>query len=61
MTTIELSTEDALLFIEFQKRYALIKALEVAGAFSAMPGKVIIHFDNLGTVRQVDVEKYFKI
>ena len=58
-TTLQLSHEDALLFVAFQKRYAFMKLLETIGAFEIKSGSITIHFDNIGGIGAVDkLEKY---
>lgn len=58
---VEMTPEDALLFIAFQKRYAFIKLLEEVGGFSIKSGYVTIHFDNLGGIGSIDVNRHIKI
>lgn len=63
-TVIQLSPEDAQLFIQFQKRFIFMKLLESVGVFNAEEmkyGHVHIHFDNLGGIASVDVDKHYKL
>lgn len=59
-TPVYLSNEEALLFIEFQKRYAFMKLLESIGAFQIRSGSVTIHFDALGGIGSVDKQEHYK-
>jgi len=59
-TAIYLTNEEALLFIEFQKRYAFIKLLESIGAFDLRSGSITIHFDALGAIGSVDKQEHFR-
>lgn len=61
LTKIELTPEDAILFIEFQKRYAFMKLLESLDAFSIKSGFVSVHFDNLGGIASVDVQRHYRL
>lgn len=61
LTTINLTPADALLFIQYQKRYAFMKLLEDVGAFDIRSGSIEVHFDNLGGIAKVDVHKHFKV
>lgn len=61
LTIVELTPEDALLFMQFQKRYAFIQLLESVGAFDIKSGHITIHFDNLGGIGSVDIERHHKI
>lgn len=54
MTLIELTPEDALAFVEFQKRYAFFQLLESIGAFDIRVGSIEIHFDNMGKISTVE-------
>lgn len=60
MTSIELSSADALLFVEFQKRYTFMQLLDSVGAFGIANGSVTVHFDGLGAIRTVDVQRHYK-
>lgn len=59
-TIIELTPADALLFIEYQKRYAFMKLLESVGAFSVKNGSITIHFDSMGTIASVDKAEHYR-
>lgn len=58
---VEMTEQDALLFIVFQKKYAFIKLMEEVGAFNIKSGYVTVHFDNLGGIGSVDVNKHIKV
>ena len=60
MNTIELTNEDALLFAQFQKRYAFIKLLESLGAFDIKSGNIKINFDEIGAIGVVEVNRYYR-
>ncbi len=61
LTTIELSNEDAALFLEFQRRYAMIRLLVTIGAFDIKSGSITIHFANTGEVMSVDKVQHHRI
>lgn len=61
LTVIQLTDADAKLFIQFQKRHALMELLESLGAFDLKSGYVSIHFDNLGGIGSVDVHKHYRV
>lgn len=60
-TQIELTDEEARLFIEFQKRFALVKLLESIGALNMSNGSITIHFDSLGQIKLVDKQQHFRL
>jgi hypothetical protein len=60
-TAIYITDADAILFVEFQKRYAFIKLLESLNVFDIKSGSVTIHFDAFGQIGSVDKHTYFKI
>jgi hypothetical protein len=59
-TTVELTAEDAELFIKFRKHQTLFECLEQADALTTKGGSVEIHFDNLGVVRLIDVHRHYR-
>ncbi len=59
-TLVELTPDDALLFIEYQKRHAFMQVLEQIGAFDIKSGSLTIHFDALGGIGSVDVNKHYR-
>lgn len=61
VTVINLTPDDAKLFIEFQKRYAFMKLLESLGAFDIKSGSIEVHFTNLGEIAKVDVHRGYKL
>lgn len=60
MTTVELTNEDALLFVAFQKRYALIKLLESIGAFDIKNGSITLNFGPAGEIGSVDKNIHYR-
>lgn len=58
---VELSVEDAALFIQFQKRYLFMKMLEEINAFSMKSGSITIHFTNLGEIGAIDVQNHYRL
>lgn len=61
MTTVELTPEDALLFISFQKRHAFMQLLENIGAFDLKSGSVEIHFTSTGEIGAIDMHSHLKV
>ena len=57
---IYLTEQEALLFVEFQKQYALIRALESIGAFKVKSGSVTIHFDSNGLIGSLDKYEHYR-
>jgi hypothetical protein len=60
MTTVELTPEAATLFIEFQRRYSIIEALEKLHVFDIRGGSFTVHFDSLGRVGTIEKQEFFK-
>jgi hypothetical protein len=54
-TIIELTHEDAQLFLEFQKRYEFMKFLRDSGAFNMRNGHLTVHFSKLGEIIAFDL------
>lgn len=61
LTTVQLSPEDALLFIQFQKRYAFIQLMESMGLFNLKSGSITIHLDNIGQIASVDKVQHHRV
>ena len=57
---LELTEEEAKLFVRFQKHYALVKLLEELGAFDVKNGSVEIHFDSFGGIGSVDKRQHYR-
>ena len=60
LTTIELTPEAAVLFLEFQRRYAIIEILNKLGVFEIRGGSFTVHFDANGKLGTVEKHEYFK-
>jgi len=58
---IELTEEDSRLFMEFQKRYQFIKALEDEKVFTLRSGSVEVHFNNIGEIASISIQKHIKL
>lgn len=50
-----------MLFVQYQKRYAFMKLLESIGAFDVKNGYITIHFDNIGGIGSVDVQRHYRL
>lgn len=61
LTTVYLSPHDATLFVEFQKRYAMVKLLDSLGVFGIRSGSVTLHFTATGEIGSVDKLQHFRI
>lgn len=61
LTSVQLTPEEALLFIQFQKRFSFMQMLESVGAFDIRSGSVEIHFDNLGGIGSVDIHRHLRL
>lgn len=59
-TAIYLTSEEALLFVEFQKRFAFIQALNSIGAFDIKGGSLEVHFDALGQIGSMAIHRHYK-
>lgn len=60
LITIELTQEDSLLFIEFQKQFSFIKLMQSLGVFDIKNGSVKINFNNTGEIGLVEINKTFR-
>lgn len=54
MTSIELSSQDAALFVSFQKNYDTFMTLKDSGVFDIRNGTAVLNFDNNGTLTDID-------
>lgn len=61
VNSVEMNDADAILFVEFQKRYAFMKMLESIDAFAIRNGSITVHFDNLGRIVKIDKHEAFKV
>lgn len=61
LTKIELTSEEALLFIQFQKRYAFIKLMESINAFDTKDGSVTINFNRVGLILSIEKHQRFGV
>lgn len=59
-TMVALTKEEALLFMEFQKRYAFIQMLEELDVFDIRNGSVTINFDAMGAISTVTKNQVFR-
>lgn len=59
MTTIELTDQDAQLFLEFQKFYTLFGLLKSVNVFAIRNGSVTINFNHLGQIKGVNKLEHF--
>lgn len=61
LTTVQLTPEEAKLFIEFQKRYAFMQLLESVDAFNIKEGSIEVRFDNLGGIGSMEIRKHYRL
>jgi len=61
LTLVNLTPEDAELFLQFQKHYKFMQLMESVDAFTIRGGSVTVHFDNLGGVGSIDVQRRYKL
>ncbi len=61
LIVVNLSPEEAKLFVAFQKRHAFMELLESVGAFDIKGGYVTVHFDNNGGIGSVDVQRRYRM
>jgi hypothetical protein len=59
--TVQLSNEDAKMFVEFQKRYAFMQLLDSIGAFDLRSGSLTIHFDAYGQIASLQKSEHYKL
>lgn len=59
-TVIYLQPQDALLFVEFQKRYAFMELLQSIDAFKLKSGSITIHFDSEGQIASIEKKQHYK-
>lgn len=53
---VELSPADAALFLEFRRLQDTFATMVATGVFNTRNGKAILHFDNEGTLAQIDFD-----
>lgn len=58
---IELTEEDAVMFAQFQKRYAFFNLLESLKVFDIKNGSLTIHFDKFGGLGKIKVEQFYSV
>lgn len=51
---VELTPQDALLFVSFQKRYAFFQLLEMMHVFDLKNGSITVNFDPKGAISSVE-------
>ncbi len=61
LTIVNMTEDEARLFVAFQKRRVFMELLESVDAFSIKGGSITIHFDNLGGVGSVDVHRHYRL
>lgn len=61
LTKIELTNEEAILFVQFQKRYSFMQLLESVNAFDIKGGSVTVHFDRNGLIQSVDKQERYAV
>lgn len=54
MMTIELSTEEASLFVDFRKYQDTFTLLQQSGVFNVRNGQAVLSFDHQGILQQVE-------
>lgn len=59
-TAVYLTEEEALAFVQFQKRRAFMALLESLHVFDIRSGSVEIHFDAMGQIGSVDIHRHFR-
>lgn len=59
-TIIELSNEDALAFVAFQKRYAFFQLLDSLDVFEIRNGSVTVNFNDMGAISTVTLNKVYR-
>lgn len=61
LTTIQLTSEEAKLFTQFQKRFAFMQLMESLGVFDMRSGKIEVHFSSKGEIVGVDIHRSYKL
>lgn len=61
MTPIFLTPEEAILFVQFQKHFALVQLLESIKAFDIKNGSVTLHFDSYGKIASIDKNEHLRV
>lgn len=59
-TLVQLSTEQAEQFIDFQKYYTLFGLLNSINAFDIKDGNVTINFNHMGEIKTVEKHEYYR-
>ena len=60
-TIVYLTPSDAMLFVEFQKRYAFIELMESVKAFDLRSGSVTVHFDSQGQIVSIEKREHYRM
>ena len=60
-TAVYMTEGEAMLFVEFQKRYAFIELLESVKAFDLRGGSIQIHFDAMGQIVSVEKREHYRL
>lgn len=58
ITKLEITEEDARLFIAFQANYESFKKLCASRVFDIKNGKAILNFDNTGELQTIELQYY---
>ncbi len=60
LTSVDLTNEEALLFIQFRKRQAFMELIESVGGFDIKNGVLKLNFNSHGGVSSVVIERTFR-
>lgn len=58
---IELSEEEAKMFVKFQKHFSFVQLLESIKAFDMRSGSLTINFDGLGQIVSLQKLEHYKL
>ena len=58
---VELSEEEAKMFVKFQKHFAFVQLLESIKAFDMKSGSLTINFDGFGQIVSIQKLEHYKV
>ena len=59
--TVNLTDEEALSFVRYQKHRLFIEKLEAMKAFDIKDGSITIHFGSIGEIRQIEKHEIVRV
>lgn len=60
LTTIQLTEDEAKLFVQFQKHFAMIGLLDSVGTFDLQNASIKINFDSYGKIGSIEKHQFYR-